>query len=131
MAGEPGYWTSSAMPTPATDVGSSEESAYAWTRLFAALLLSAIGGIGMWSVIVVLPAIQVGFGICAPVVGGAISLGVGYLIASHTTSLWQFVLAQGVLVGVAGSASFAPLIADTSLWFTRHRGLAVSIISSG
>jgi MFS family permease len=36
-----------------------------------------------------------------------------------------------VLVGVAGSASFAPLIADTSLWFTRHRGLAVSIISSG
>ncbi len=40
-------------------------------------------------------------------------------------------LAQGVLVGVAGSASFAPLIADTSLWFTRHRGLAVSIISSG
>ncbi len=163
MAEEPGYWTSSAMPTPATDVGSSEESAYAWTRLFAALLLSAIGGIGMWSVIVVLPAIQAEFGvarsaaslpytvtmisfgfggilmgrlsdrfgICAPVVGGAISLGVGYLIASHTTSLWQFVLAQGVLVGVAGSASFAPLIADTSLWFTRHRGLAVSIISSG
>src|SRR6266699_6995383 len=63
MAEEPGYWTSSAMPTPATDVGSSEESAYAWTRLFAALLLSAIGGIGMWSVIVVLPAIQAEFGV--------------------------------------------------------------------
>ena len=154
---------SPAMPTPATDAGSSEESAYAWTRLFAALLLSAIGGIGMWSVIVVLPAVQVEFGvarsaaslpytvtmisfgfggilmgrlsdrygICAPVVGGAIALSVGYLLASHTTSLWQFVLAQGLLVGVAGSASFAPLIADTSLWFTRHRGLAVSIISSG
>ena len=34
------------------------ESAYAWARLFAALLLSAIGGVGMWSVIVVLPAVQ-------------------------------------------------------------------------
>jgi MFS family permease len=154
---------SPAMPTPAIAAGSSEESAYAWTRLLAALLLSAIGGIGMWSVIVVLPAVQAEFGvarsaaslpytvtmisfgfggilmgrlsdrygICAPVVGGAIALSVGYLLASHTTSLWQFVLAQGLLVGVAGSASFAPLIADTSLWFTRHRGLAVSIISSG
>src|SRR5713101_355294 len=151
------------MSEPAIDVGSSAESVYAWTRLFAALLLSAIGGVGMWSVIVVLPAVQAEFGvarsaaslpytvtmisfgfggilmgrlsdrfgICAPVMGGAISLGVGYLNASHTTSLWQFVLAQGVLVGVAGSATFAPLIADTSLWFTRHRGLAVSIISSG
>src|SRR5258706_2179953 len=63
MGGEPGYGTSPAMPTPATDVGSSEESAYAWTRLFAALLLSAIGGIGMWSVIVVLPAVQAEFGV--------------------------------------------------------------------
>ena len=151
------------MPTPATDVGSSEESAYAWTRLFAALLLSAIGGIGMWSVIVVLPAIQAEFGVArsaaslpytvtmisfgfggilmgrlsdrlgiyAPVTGGALALSLGYLVASQATSLWQFVLAQGLVVGVAGSATFAPLIADTSLWFGRRRGLAVSIISSG
>src|SRR5260370_18377105 len=54
------------MPTPAIDVGSSEESAYAWTRLFAALLLSAIGGIGMWSMIVVLPAVQAEFGVARP-----------------------------------------------------------------
>ena len=151
------------MLEPATDVGSAPESAYAWTRLFAALLLSAIGGIGMWSVIVVLPAVQAEFGVArsaaslpytvtmisfgfggilmgrlsdrfgiyAPVTGGALVLGAGYLVASQATSLWQFVLAQGLVVGVAGSASFAPLIADTSLWFTRRRGLAVSIISSG
>jgi len=151
------------MLEPATDVGSAPESAYAWTRLFAALLLSAIGGIGMWSVIVVLPAVQTEFGVArsaaslpytvtmisfgfggilmgrlsdrfgiyAPVTGGALVLGAGYLVASQSTSLWQFVLAQGLVVGVAGSASFAPLIADTSLWFTRRRGLAVSIISSG
>jgi len=71
------------------------------------------------------------FGILGPVAGGAISLGLGYVAASQATSLWQFVLAQGLLVGVAGSATFAPLIADTSLWFTRHRGMAVAIISSG
>jgi hypothetical protein len=39
------------------------ESNYAWTRLFAALLLSAIGGVGMWSVIVALPAVQAEFGV--------------------------------------------------------------------
>src|SRR6185369_3283354 len=31
----------------------------------------------------------------------------------------------------ASSATFVPLIADTSLWFTRHRGMAVSIIACG
>ena len=53
------------------------------------------------------------------------------MIASGATSLWQFILVQGLLVGVASSVTFAPLIADTSLWFTRHRGMAVAIIASG
>jgi MFS family permease len=139
------------------------ESVYAWTRLWAALALSAIGGIGMWSVIVALPAVQTEFGvarsaaslpytmtmICSglggilmgrlsdrfgiivPVVGGAITLGIGHAVASQATSLGQFILAQGLLVGVASSATFAPLLADTSLWFARRRGIAVAIIASG
>jgi MFS family permease len=70
-------------------------------------------------------------GIFIPVASGAVCLGLGYMVASGATSLWQFMLAQGLLVGVAGSVTFAPLIADTSLWFTRHRGMAVAIIASG
>ena len=139
------------------------ESAYAWIRLFAALVLSAIGGVGMWSVIVALPAVQAEFGVArsaaslpytvtmisfgvagiamgrlsdrfgvlAPVAGGGVLLGLGYAAASQATSLWQFILAQGLLVGIASSATFAPLIADTSLWFTRRRGMAVAIIACG
>ena len=49
------------------------------------------------------------FGIMAPIMGEAISLGLGYAVASQATSLWQFILAQGLLVGVASSATFAPL----------------------
>ena len=156
---------------PANDVGSwpnrasrsEPESAYAWNRLSAALVLSAIGGIGMWSVIVALPAVQAEFGVArsaaslpytmtmicfgfggilmgrlsdrfgimVPVVGGAVCLGAGYVVASRATSLWQFILVQGLLVGVASSVAFAPLIADTSLWFTRRRGIAVAVIASG
>jgi MFS family permease len=70
-------------------------------------------------------------GIMVPVVGGAVTLAIGYAVASQATSLWQFTLAQGLLVGVASSATFAPLMADTSLWFTRNRGKAVAVIASG
>jgi MFS family permease len=140
-----------------------QESSYAWARLAAAHVLSAIGGVGMWSVIVVLPAVQAEFGVARgaaslpytitmvcfgfggilmgrladkvgillPVAGGAVVLGLGYFVASQATTLGQFALAQGLLVGAASSATFAPIIADTSLWFTRHRGIAVAVIASG
>jgi MFS family permease len=39
------------------------DSAKAWLRLGVAVLLSAIGGVGMWSVVVALPAIQADFGV--------------------------------------------------------------------
>ncbi len=43
--------------------GALVESAYAWRRLAASLALSTIGGIGLWSVVVVLPAVQAEFGV--------------------------------------------------------------------
>ena len=38
-------------------------SPYAWLRLTISLLLGTIAGIGMWSAVVVLPAVQADFGI--------------------------------------------------------------------
>jgi MFS family permease len=43
--------------------GSDLESPYAWLRLATAVLLATIGGVGMWSVVVALPAIQADFGV--------------------------------------------------------------------
>ena len=40
-----------------------QDSRYSWLRLAVSLALSTIGGIGLWSAVVVLPAIQVEFGI--------------------------------------------------------------------
>ena len=72
------------------------------------------------------------FGILAPVVIAATCLGCGYLLASQAATLWQFILIQGVLIGLLGtSATFGPLIADISHWFTRRRGMAVAICASG
>ncbi|HWV81360.1 MAG TPA: MFS transporter [Hyphomicrobiaceae bacterium] len=39
------------------------DSAYAWLRLVVAALIGTIGNVGMWSVVVVLPAVQAEFGI--------------------------------------------------------------------
>jgi MFS family permease len=72
------------------------------------------------------------FGIMVPVMLGALMLGTGYVAAANATSLWQFVLAQALLVGLMGSsATFGPLVADVSLWFQRRRGIAIAIVASG
>jgi MFS family permease len=41
----------------------ARDSRYAWWRLAASLALGTIGGVGLWSTVVVLPAIQTEFGI--------------------------------------------------------------------
>jgi MFS family permease len=72
------------------------------------------------------------FGVLVPVAIGSIFLGGGFIAAGMSGSLWQFSLAQGVLMGFLGcSATFAPLIADTSQWFSRRRGIAIAICMSG
>ena len=40
-----------------------QETAYAWVRLIAAVLIGTIGGVAMWSVAVALPAVQAEFGV--------------------------------------------------------------------
>jgi MFS family permease len=72
------------------------------------------------------------YGVIVPVIIGALGLCTGFVAAGTAGSLWQFDLAQGLLIGLLGtSATFAPLVADISLWFTRRRGIAVAICISG
>ena len=72
------------------------------------------------------------FGIVSTVLVGAVGLGLGFYVAGSSANLWQFSLAQGFLMGLLGtSATFAPLVADTSQWFTRRRGIALAICMSG
>src|SRR6187399_1227526 len=45
------------------DSAAETDSPYAWRRLACTLLVSTIGGVGMWSFIVALPTVQADFGI--------------------------------------------------------------------
>jgi MFS family permease len=69
-------------------------------------------------------------GIVAPIVCGAIALGIGFILAGLASSLMLFALVY-VLIGFGSSATFGPLIADVSQWFTRRRGIAVAIAAAG
>jgi MFS family permease len=71
-------------------------------------------------------------GIRLPVLAASALLGIGYIASGYSTTLFQFALAQGLLIGFLGSsATFGPLLADISHWFERRRGLAVSIVACG
>jgi MFS family permease len=139
------------------------DSPIAWLRLAAAVVLSTIGGVGMWSVVVVLPAMQAEFGvdrataslpytltmlgfagggvvmgkladrygITVPVIVCTLALGAGYVVVGSAASLWQVAIAHGLLIGAGTSATFGPLMADISHWFTRRRGIAVAAAASG
>ena len=138
------------------------ESRYAWLRLATTVLLTTVGSVGMWSVVVVLPTVQaefgvaradaslpftltmVGFafggvlmggladryGILVPLICGVAALAAGYLAGAASTNLWLFALAHG-LIGLGSSATFGPLMSDISQWFSRRRGLAVTICAAG
>ena len=71
------------------------------------------------------------FGTRIVVVLGALLLGLALLLASRATSLLQFQLTYGILVGLAASAFFTPMIAATTAWFEDNRSLAVSLVSAG
>ena len=62
--------------------------------------------------------------------GGAV-LGLGMVAASRATTLLQFQLLFGAIVGVAAGAFYAPMTAVTTRWFTRNRSLAVALVSAG
>ena len=71
-------------------------------------------------------------GVFVPLMIGAVGLGAGFVLAGMAGSVWAFVLVHGLLLGLIGSsATFAPLVADTSLWFVQRRGIAVAICASG
>jgi MFS family permease len=138
------------------------DSRRAWARLAVAVLIGALGSVGMWSVVVALPVVQadfaasrgtaslaftlmmIGFGVGGVLNGkvtdrygivtaiglGVGTLGLGYVAAGMSTSIWQFNLVHG-LIGLSASATFGPLMAEASHWFSRYRGLAVAIAASG
>jgi MFS family permease len=71
------------------------------------------------------------FGPRIVLLAGSSILGFGLVLASRASTVEEFQLFYGVLVGAGGGAIFAPLMATVTGWFDRHRSLAVSLVSAG
>jgi MFS family permease len=72
------------------------------------------------------------FGVQAPLMLGSAGVTAGFIAAAFAPNLLLFALAHGILLGLLGSsATFAPLLADTALWWSKRRGIAVAICASG
>jgi MFS family permease len=105
-------------------------TAMGWSRTdvsFAAVLTFLAMGFGsfLWG------ALSDRFGTRLVLLCGGVLLGTGLMAASQATQVWQFQLLWGVLGGLAAGSFFAPLTAIASRWFTRHRSLAVALITAG
>jgi MFS family permease len=70
------------------------------------------------------------YGIVTAIGLGIGILGLGYIGAGMSSSIWQFILVH-FAIGLSSSATFGPLMAEASHWFERYRGLAVTIAASG
>ena len=70
-------------------------------------------------------------GVHVPFLGG-VGTGLGFIAVSLSGNIWWFALAHGLLLGLIGSSTtFAPLVADTSLWLCKRRGITVGVCASG
>jgi MFS family permease len=65
------------------------------------------------------------------VLTGSIVIAASLALASRATSLIEFQLLFGLLVGAATAAIFAPMMACVTGWFDTNRSLAVSLVSAG
>jgi len=104
--------------------------AMGWSRTgiaTAALLNFLCMGVGafMWG------ALSDRYGTRTVVLCGGALLGLGLALASRASTLLQFQLLYGAIVGVASGSFYAPMTATTTRWFTRNRSLAVALVSAG
>ena len=104
--------------------------AMGWSRSgisMAALITFLWMGIGSFA----WGALSDRFGTRAVVLSGGALLGLGLVSASQATTLGQFQVLFGVIVGFASGSLYTPMTAATTRWFSAHRSLAVALVSAG
>ncbi len=70
------------------------------------------------------------YGITKTIILAATVNTAGYVAAMHVNNVYLLSILQ-FFIGLGTAAAFGPLIADTSHWFLKRRGIAVALIASG
>ena len=111
------------------------ESGYAWVRLGAAVLISTIGGVGLWSVVVILPTIQAEFGVARgdaslPYTVSTLCIMVGGLPLGRIADR-HGAFATMAIGGLALGGGYVLSGLTATLWqFTLVQGLLIGLLGS-
>ena len=70
------------------------------------------------------------FGVTKSLIFASLLISANFLFCALSEGLFSIILSHFFL-GLGTAAGFGPLIADTSHWFAKKRGIAVAIIASG
>jgi MFS family permease len=111
------------------------DGAYAWLRLTVSLLLATIGGVGMWAVVVVLPAVQAEFGVdradaSLPYTATMIGFALGNVVigrAIDRVGYWRPALIASVAMGMG---FILASLATSIVLFSVAQGLLIGVGSS-
>jgi MFS family permease len=60
-----------------------------------------------------------------------IILGVGYLLMSRVSNLWQLYFYYGVVIGIGMSSGYVTLLSTTARWFNKRRNLMTGLVLIG
>nr|WP_256466942.1 MFS transporter [Bradyrhizobium sp. 1] len=98
----------------------SPDSRQAWIRLVTALLIGSIGGVGMWAIVVMIPAVQTEFAATRGAVSLAFTLmmfgfGLGGVIAGKITDRFGIVPVMAISIAFLGVANVLAGL-STQLW---------------
>src|SRR3954452_4976982 len=82
---------SNAIATPEPDL----DSTHAWTRLVVCVLLSTIGGVGLWAAVVIILALQAEFavdraGAALPYTAAMFGFGAGNVLIGYAIDRWGY-----------------------------------------
>ena len=108
---------------------------YAWFRLAISIVLSAVGGVGMWSVVVALPAVQQEFSVAR---GGAslpftlttIGFGVGGVLMGRVSDRFGIIVPVLIGAGALGIGYVLAALAGGSWQFALAYGLLIGMCGS-
>ena len=71
------------------------------------------------------------FGPRAVLIGCGLYLGIGYILMSQISSVWQLYVFYGLFIGIGISGADTPVLSTVARWFVKRRGTVTGFVKAG
>jgi len=101
-----------------------------WTRAMTSTAFS-INAMLMGVMDIVVGRLNDKFGPRVVLTTCAVFLGLGYMLMSQISAIWELYFFYGVIVAIGMGGAFIPTVSTVARWFVKRRGLMTGIVVSG